>query len=132
MTMNIRIYLMPQLVCLNVVLKLELVPMRALAREKNRPKKEVLLNTQAIVEVSTKICCCQNYLQPFPHGQIQAIRYQIHVDGRVYFQKSHLLEVHKQIHHNVNGREVITLVGREVYPIAWWTIHGLLRATFCR
>lgn len=36
-------------------------------------KKEALLYTQAITEVSTKTCCQKNCLQPFPHRQIQAI-----------------------------------------------------------
>ena len=50
----------------------------------NPPKKESLLTSQAIAEVSSKICCAKNCLQPFPHGQIQAIRSQIHVEGGVY------------------------------------------------
>ena len=98
----------------------------------NLPKKEVLLSAQSIMEVSTMICCRQNCLQPFPRGQIQAIRSLMHVDGGVYWRKSRLLDVHKQIHHDSSGREMITLAGHEVCPTAWWTIHGISRATFYR
>ena len=38
------------------------------------PKKESLLTVQAITNVSTKTCCESNCLQPFPRGQIQALR----------------------------------------------------------
>ena len=41
------------------------------------PKKETLLIPEAIAEVSSKSCCAKNCLQPFPHGQIQAIWSQI-------------------------------------------------------
>ena len=48
------------------------------------PKKESLLTSQEIAKVSSKICYAKNCLQPFPHGQIQAIWSQIHVEGGVY------------------------------------------------
>ena len=96
------------------------------------PKKESLLTQQSIVEVSTKTCCEKNCLQPFPRSRIQAIRTEIHVDGGVYFRKNCLLNVHKQIHRDATGKEMITLEGVEVCPTAWWTIHGISRATFYR
>jgi len=41
-----------------------------------------------------------------------------------------LLEVYRQIHKDDVGKEWITLKGRKVYPKVWWTIHGIVKATF--
>jgi hypothetical protein len=40
--------------------------------------------------------------------------------------------VHGQIHKDPAGKEWITLKGRNVCPTAWWTIHGISKATFYR
>jgi hypothetical protein len=98
----------------------------------NPPRKEALLTAQAIAEVSTKVCCRQNCLQPFPRGEIQAIRSQLYIHGGVYNRQSCLLGVHKQIHHDPYGREMITLASREVCPSAWCVIHGIHKSTFYR
>ena len=98
----------------------------------NTPKKEALLTMQAITEVSTKNCCQKNCLEPFLRGQIQAIRSQLHVDGGVKFRKFQLLQVHKQIHPGVDGKDVVTLEGVDVCPAAWREIHGVSKATFYR
>ena len=98
----------------------------------NAPKKEALLTMQAITEVSTKTCCQKNCLQPFPQGQIQAIPSQLHVDGGVKFRKFQLLQVHKQIHPGIDGKDVVTLEGVDVCPAAWRAIHGVSKAIFYR
>ena len=59
------------------------------------PKKERVLSTEAIHEVSTKSCCERNCVQPFPRSEIEAIRSKLYVNGGVYNQKSVLLEVHR-------------------------------------
>ena len=96
------------------------------------PKKESLLTAESIAEVSSKTCCVKNCLQPFPRGQIHAIRCQLHVNDGVYARKKCLLEAHRQIHKNSDGKDCLTLKGREVCPLAWWTIHGISKATFYR
>ena len=96
------------------------------------PRKRLSLAPEAITAVSTLTCCERNCLQPFPRGQIQVIRTQLHVNDGVYARKKCLLEVHRQIHKDVAGKEWITLKGREVCPTAWWTIHGISKATFYR
>ena len=96
------------------------------------PKKERVLSTEAIHEVSTKSCCERNCVQPFPRSEIEAIRLELYVNGGVYNRKSVLLEVHRQIHKDNNGKEWITLKGREVCPSAWQTIHAISRATYYR
>ena len=42
------------------------------------------------------------------------------------------MEVHRQVHKDNNGKEWITLKGREVCPSAWQTIHAISRATYYR
>ena len=59
------------------------------------PKRERVLSTKAIHEVSTKSCCERNCVQPFPRSEIEAIRSELHVNGGVYNRKSVLLEVHR-------------------------------------
>ena len=98
----------------------------------SEPKKDSLLTTEAILEVSTKSCCPNNCLQPFPQGEIQAILSELHVCGGMYGCKRCLLEVHRQKHKDPHGKEWITLKGREVCLTAWWTIHGISKATFYR
>ena len=96
------------------------------------PKRERVLSTKATHEVSTKSCCERNCIQPFPRSEIEAIRSELHMNGGVYNRKSVLLEVHRQIHKDNNGKEWITLKGREVCPSAWQTIHAISRATYYR
>ena len=82
--------------------------------------------------MSTKSCSERNCVQPFPQSEIEAIRSELHVNRGVYNRKSVLLEVHRQIHKDNNGKEWITLKGREVCPSAWQTIHAISRATYYR
>ena len=96
------------------------------------PKKERVLTTEAILKVSTKSYCERNCVQPFPWSKIKAIRSELHVNRGVYNRKSVLLEVHRQVHKDSNGKEWITLKGREVCPSAWQTIHAISWATSYR
>ena len=56
----------------------------------------------------------------------------MHVQGSVYHRKHRQLDVHKQIHRDANGKEMITLEGFEVCPKAWTTIMGLHRSSYYR
>jgi len=96
------------------------------------PKKESLLMQQLIIEVSTKPCCQRNCTQYFPRHKIESIRRQLHVNGGVYVHKLCLIEAHKQKRKNVVGKEWITLKKIDVCLTAWWTIHGISKATFYR
>jgi len=96
------------------------------------PKKEYLLIQQSIVEVATKPCCQNNCMQHFPHYEIVALGYQLHVKGGVYVHKLCLLEAHKQSQKDAAGKEWITLKSRDVCLTAWWTIHGISKATSYR
>ena len=94
------------------------------------PKKEALLTVESIRNVSTMSCCLKNYLQRFPHDWIEALWSEMHVEGSVYHRKHRQLDVHKQIHRDADGRNMITLEGMEVCPKAWTTIMGVHRSSF--
>ena len=74
--------------------------------------------------------CLKNCLQRFPHDRIEALRSEMHVEGSVYHRKHRQLEVHKKIHRDADGRDMITLEGMEVCPKAWTTIMGVHRSSF--
>ena len=96
------------------------------------PKKEALLSMESIRNVATKTCCSKSCLQPFSRDKIEVLRSEMHVEGSVYHRKYRQLDVHKQIHKDVNGKEMITLEGFEVCPKAWTTIMGLHRSSYYR
>ena len=77
-------------------------------------------------------CCSKNCLQRFPRDRIEALQSKMHVEGSVYHWKHRQLDVHKQIHRDADGRDMITLEGMEVCPKAWTTIMGVHRSSFYR
>jgi hypothetical protein len=82
--------------------------------------------------VSTVNCCRRNSVQPFPRVKIHALRSQFFHEGGQYFKSHRLLDVHRQIHLDAHGNEMIMLEGVDVCPIAWYTIMGVSRATYYR
>ena len=94
------------------------------------PNKEALLTVESIRNVSTMSCCLKNCLQRFPRDRIEALRFEMHVEGSVYHRKHRQLDVHKQIHRDIDGRDMITLEGMEVCSKAWTTIMGVHRSSF--
>jgi hypothetical protein len=52
------------------------------------PKKDTLLTQQSIASVASVLCCPKKSLQPFPRGQIQAIRSEILLQGGMYYRKN--------------------------------------------
>ena len=96
------------------------------------PKTEALLTVESIRNVSTMSYCSKNCLQRFPCNRIEALQSEMHVEGSVYHRKHRQLDVHKQIHRDADGRDMIMLEGMEVYPKAWTTIMGVHRSSFYR
>ena len=94
-------------------------------RNSDKAKKEALLTVELIRNVSTMSCCSKNCLQRFPCDRIEALWSEMHVEGSVYHRKHRELDVHKQIHRDADGRDMITLEGMEVCPKAWTTIMGV-------
>jgi hypothetical protein len=64
--------------------------------------------------------------------KIHALRSQFFHEGGQYFKSHRLLDVHRQIHLDAHGNEMIMLEGVDVCPIAWYTIMGVSRATYYR
>ena len=54
----------------------------------------------------------------------------MYVEGGVYHRKHRQLDVHKRIHQDADGEEMITLEGMEVCLKAWTTIMGLHRSSY--
>jgi hypothetical protein len=82
--------------------------------------------------VSTINCCRKNCVQPFSCAKIHALRFQFFHEGGQYFKSHRLLYVHRQIHLDAYGNEMITLEGVDVCSVAWYTIMGVSRATYYR
>jgi hypothetical protein len=68
----------------------------------------------------------------FLPSKIQVLRQEIYQEGRQYFRKHRLLDVHRQVHRNSLGHEMITLVGIDVYHVSWHTIMGVSMAMYYR
>ena len=56
----------------------------------------------------------------------------MHVKGSVYHRKHRQLDVHKQIHRDADGRDMIMLEGMKVCPKSWTTIMGVHISSFYR
>jgi hypothetical protein len=96
------------------------------------PKKVLKLSTQSINSVSSISCCKKNCVQLFPRAKIHILRSQFFHEAGQYFKSHRLLDVHRQIYHDSDGNEMITLEGCDVCPVAWCTIMGVSRATYYR
>lgn len=96
------------------------------------PKKVLKLSRECINYVLTINCCKKNCVQPYPRAKIHALRSQFFHEGGQYFKSHRLLDVHRQIHLDAHGNEMITLEGVDVCPVAWYNIMGVSRATFYR
>ena len=82
--------------------------------------------------MSSIICCKKNCVQPFSCAKIHTLRLQFFHEGRQYFKSHHLLNVHRQIYHDSDRKEMITLESCDVCPNAWYTIMGVSRVTYYR
>jgi hypothetical protein len=98
----------------------------------NPPPKVLKLSTQSINSVSSVNCCKKNCVQPFPRVKIHTLISQFFHEGGQYFKSHRLLDVHRQIHQDSDGNEMITLEGCDVCPVAWYTIMDVSRAMYYR
>jgi hypothetical protein len=98
----------------------------------NPPKKVLKLLTQSINSVSSVSCCKKNCVQPFLRAKIHTLRSRFFHEGGQYFKSHRLLDVHRQIHHDSNGNEMIMLEGCDVCSMVLYKIMGISRATYYR
>ena len=99
-------------------------------RNSNKIPKVALLSVKSIVNVFARSCCLRNCLQPFLYDKIEVLKSEMHVEGSVYYRKHRQLDVHKKIHRDADGKEMITLEGMEVCPKAWTTIMDLYTSLY--
>ena len=95
-------------------------------------KAKELLTQQSINGVSSKVCCSKNCVQPFPREKIKAFRERMYRDTTFEFCYHMKLDVHRQVHRNGEGRNVVTVERIDVYLSAWRHIAGVSKSTFHR
>ena len=95
-------------------------------------KTKDLLTQESINAVSSKMCCNQNCVQPFPRAKIRAFREQMYHNStfkHIAFMK---MEVHGQVHRDSRGRKMVIVEEIPVCMRAWMHISGVLESTFYR
>ena len=105
--------------------------MRNSPRETGLKSKE-LLTQESINAVSSKVCCSQNYIQPFPRWKIRAFRERMYWDSTFKQRTFIKMDVHRHIHRDVRGKRMITIEGINVCLHAWMNIAGVPESTFYR
>ena len=86
----------------------------------------------SINSVASNTCCAQQCVQHFLRDRISALRSRMYDKTTVQFRNHIKLDVHRQIHKNAAGRNVVTLEGIDVCPFAWMKIMGVSSSTFYR
>src|SRR5579875_536656 len=93
---------------------------------------ERLLTPQSVNAVASNICCTQNCVQHYPREKILVLRSRMYEKTTVQFRNHIKLDVHRQLHKNVAGQNVVTFEGIDVCPFAWMKIMGVSSSTFYR
>lgn len=93
---------------------------------------EFLMTPQSINAVASNTCCSQNCVQHYPREKISILRLRMYDKTTVQFRNHIKLDVHRQFHKDVSGRNVVTLEGIDVCPLAWMKIMGVSSSTFYR
>ena len=93
---------------------------------------QVLMTPQSINAVASNICCRQNCVQHYPREKIAVLRSRMYEKTTMQFKNHVKLDVHRQFHINALGRNVVTLEGVDVCPLAWMKIMGVSSSTFYR
>ena len=95
-------------------------------------KAKELLTQQSINGVSNKVCYSRNCVQPFPREKIKAFRERMYRDTTFEFRYHMKLDVHRQVHRNAEGKNVVIVEGIDVCLSAWRHIAGVSESTFHR
>ena len=97
----------------------------------SRRSKE-LLTQESINMVSSKVCCSQNCIQPFPREKIRAFRERMYCKTSFKFRSHMKTDVHRSVHLDARGKKAVTVEGINVCMRAWMHISGVPEATFYR
>lgn len=95
-------------------------------------KTENLLTPHEINIVASQVCCRKNCVQPFPRAKIAILRQRMYCSTDFSFRQHMKLDVHRQIHDDGVGNDVVTLEGIDVCLVAWRFIMGVSKTTFYR
>ena len=87
--------------------------MRNPPRESGLKSKE--LHTQESINgVSSKVCCSQNCIQPFPRCKIWAFQERMYWNSTFKHRAFMKMDVHRHIHRDAHGRRMVTIEGVNV------------------
>ena len=95
-------------------------------------KTKDLLTQESINAVSSKTCCSQNYVQPFPRAKIRAFRERMYHNSTFKHTTFMKTEVHRQVHRDSCGRRMVIVKEIHVCMRAWMHISGVPESTFYR
>ena len=93
-------------------------------------KTKDLLTQESINVVSSKTCCNQNCVQPFPREKIRAFREHMYHNLTFKHRAFMKTEVHRQVHLDARGRRMVTVEEIPVCMRAWMHISGVPESTF--
>jgi len=69
-------------------------------------------------------------MQPFPREKIRAFRERMYQRSTFKFRAYLKTELHRTVHHDSNGRKMVTVEGVSVCMRAWMLLSGVPEATF--
>jgi hypothetical protein len=95
-------------------------------------KAKDLLTRESINSVSSKTCCSQNCVQPFPREKIRAFRERMYHNSTFKHRAFMKTEVHRHVHRDARGRRMVTVEEIPVCMRAWMHISGVPESTFYR
>ena len=95
-------------------------------------KTKDLLTQESINVVSSKTCCSQNCVQPFPRAKIRAFRERMYHNSTFKHRAFMKMEVHRQVHRDSRGRRMVTVKEIPVCMRAWMHISSVPESTFYR
>ena len=100
-------------------------------REPTQRRRDQTLSDASIRSVASNDCCAQRCCQLFPRDKIKSLRQEMWL-GDFRMRSAKKLEVHRNMHFDVEGRKVVTLENIEVCCKAWYIIHAVSKADFYR
>ena len=93
----------------------------------NFVKSKALFTQEFINVVSSKTCCSQNCIQPFPKEKIRAFRERMYYNSTFKHKAFMKTEVHRQVHRDTHGRRMVTIDEILVCMQAWIYIYPVSR-----
>ena len=90
--------------------------------EPNQRRQDQTLGETSIRSIATKDCCAKKCCQLFSRDKIKSLRHEMWL-ADFCMRSAKILEVHRNMHFDVEGRKVVTLENIDVCCTAWYIIH---------